>query len=114
MNSADQAFYGSAANYAMWGTTCRLCAERFGGLHRGGGQWDLGMALALAAGHKLFETPGGLDQEGREAIAFTRYGYMGILPGTRGSASKHECEPSSSTIHNYAFHWMWKPAKNLF
>jgi hypothetical protein len=109
-------YYGSAANYALWGKAFRLCHDRLGSI-----RWNLTTAIFIAASYKTHYQDG-LNLEGQEALWFVEYGYNGTLPPVGGVPGR---TPNKEPIGNYrsqfspnafmpddTFNWKWLPGKN--
>ncbi len=115
---SGKCYYAGAVNYAMWGRINKLCWTSYSwtsnlipiGLPTLPGvndKWSLPYASIAVGGWKL----GVYSQFGPEelqALAFTTYGYAGILP-TEGL---DHCEPNSQIFRNFAFQWRWLPVRN--
>jgi hypothetical protein len=114
-----EAYYSSAANYAMWGKMFSLAHKRYGL------PWCLATANAEAIYYKE-KYQAGMNDEGQEALWFTRYGYDGSMPPhisftgripNSTPIGKYEGQSGQFSswkwLPNYTFDWKWLPGKNF-
>ncbi len=108
-----QCYYASALNYALWGKAMSLCARRSAMLRLNNTRsWNYETAMALAAAWKFHIKRGESlwGDEESQALAFTTYGYFGVLPNW-GKKETSGCVARYDSVRQYAFHWRWMPIR---